>query len=62
VLGDGSSILFWKDHWVESVPFTTRINRLYELAENKLVSIADMYNLGWGVDGEAWKWSCRLFA
>lgn len=26
------------------------------------INVANMYLLGWGVDGEAWKWCRRLFA
>jgi len=33
--------------------------RLFELSENKLMVVADMFILGWG---EAWKWWRRLFA
>jgi hypothetical protein len=50
VVGDGSSTLFWKDPWKEGVPFFVRFRRLYELAENKMVSVSEMFNLecgGW---------------
>lgn len=34
----------------------------FELAENKVIIVVDMKLLGWGVNGEAWKWRRRLFA
>jgi len=30
--------------------------RLYELADNNLVTMDDIFSMGWGVNGEAWKW------
>jgi hypothetical protein len=36
--------------------------RLFQLAENKLATVKEMFVLGWEVDGEAWKWRRRLFA
>jgi len=34
---------------------------LYELADNKLDTVAELFARGWGVNGEAWKWRRRLF-
>ena len=42
--------------------FKERINRLFELLVDKWVSVFDLFHLGWGVNGEAWKWRRRLFA
>jgi len=47
VVGDGSSLLFWNDPWKEGVTFFVRFRRLYELPENKMVSVSEMFNLGW---------------
>ncbi|GAU23355.1 hypothetical protein TSUD_334020 [Trifolium subterraneum] len=33
-----------------------RFGRLFDLAENKSVSVAEMFLLGWGAGGEAWLW------
>jgi len=35
---------------------------LYELSDNKLVTVTKMNSLGWGVGCEAWIWGRRLFA
>jgi len=35
--------------------------RLYELADNKLETVAHMHARGWGLNGEAWKWRQRLY-
>ena len=61
-VGDGVSTLFWVDPWLEGKPLCSLFPRLYELAENKLVMVAEMFARGWGVNGEAWKWCRRLFA
>jgi len=61
-VGDGMSTLFWVDPWLEGKPLCQMFVRLYELAENKLDMVADMFARGWGVNGEAWKWRRRLFA
>jgi len=37
-------------------------SRLSDLATNKMATAAEMYSLGWGEEGEAWKWRCRLLA
>jgi len=54
--------LFWKDLWIGELLLEVRFRRLFELADNKLVTIAKMHCFGWGVNGEAWKWRKRLFA
>jgi len=61
-VGDGRSILFWEDLWLDEVLLARSFGRLLELEENKSVTVEEMYVLGWEVDGEAWKWRRRLFA
>jgi len=61
VVGDESSTFFLEGSLSEDVHFIAMFNRLYELAYNKLVCVADMCNLGWRVNGEAWKWRRKLF-
>jgi hypothetical protein len=39
-VGDGTSTLFWKDPWLGGFSYDIRFRRLYELVENKLISIA----------------------
>jgi len=47
VVGDGKSTLFWFDNWLGDVPLCRRFGRLFDLATNKLISVADMCELGW---------------
>ncbi|GAU51444.1 hypothetical protein TSUD_12930 [Trifolium subterraneum] len=53
---DGSDTLFWTDPWVEGIPLCERFGRLFDLAETKLRTVAEMFSRGWGVDWEACEW------
>jgi hypothetical protein len=33
---------------------------MFDLAETKRCTVAEMFSLGWGVDGEAWVWRRQL--
>jgi len=33
---------------------------LFDLSENKWLTVAEMFDLGWGEDREAWKWRRKL--
>jgi len=61
-VGDGWTTLFWEDLWPVDVPLVTSYARLFDLSENKVATMMEMFELGWGVDGDAWKWMRRLFA
>ncbi|AES59935.2 hypothetical protein MTR_1g035030 [Medicago truncatula] len=61
-LGDGRNTLFWTDVWVGEVSLRVRFIRLYELSLLKGESVPSMKALGWGIEGDAWRWRCRLFA
>jgi len=37
------------DPWIVGGAFNVRFRQLHELAENKLVTVAEMFSLGWGV-------------
>jgi hypothetical protein len=39
----------------------TGFRRLFDLSGDKWVSVNDMFVLGWGEGGVAWKWRRRLF-
>jgi len=54
-VGDGVSTLFWVDPWLEGKPLCRLFTRLYELPENKLDTVAEMFARGWGVNEEARK-------
>ncbi|MCI03757.1 cysteine-rich receptor-like protein kinase, partial [Trifolium medium] len=53
--GDGSDTLFWTDPWLGGSPLCERFRRLFDLAENKSSSVAEMASLGWETGGEAWQ-------
>ncbi|GAU46317.1 hypothetical protein TSUD_243380, partial [Trifolium subterraneum] len=61
-VGGGRGSLFWLDPWLEDSPLSRSFSRLYVLAVDKNILVADMFAAGWGVGGEAWKWRRRLFA
>ena len=61
-VGNGSSTLFWFDRWLGEAPLQVRFRRLFNLSENKLLTVAQMHDLGWDVGGEAWKLRRRLRA
>lgn len=46
---DGSSIMFWRDAWLDGFSLTVSFSRLYESEKNKMATIVEMYDLGWGV-------------
>ena len=50
------------DRWVGDVPLCDRFRRLYDLSENKMAIVAQMFGLGWDAGGEAWKWQRRIWA
>jgi hypothetical protein len=53
-VGDGSATLFWIDPWVDGTALCERFERLFDLAETKLRTVAEMSLLGLGAEGEAW--------
>jgi hypothetical protein len=59
-VGDGSDTFFWTDPWVEGILLCERFGRLFDLAETKRCTVAEMFSLGWGVEGEAWAWWRQL--
>ncbi|KAK2457253.1 hypothetical protein QL285_004548 [Trifolium repens] len=60
-VGDGSDTYFWFDPWLGGVPLCERFGRLFDLAENKSSTVAEMFSLGWEVGGEAWVWRRQLW-
>ncbi|CAJ2678024.1 unnamed protein product [Trifolium pratense] len=61
-VGDGSDTFFWTDPWVDGISLRERYGRLFDLAENKSASVADMFMRGWEAGGEAWEWRRQLRA
>jgi hypothetical protein len=60
-VGDGNDTLFWSHRWLGGSALSERFPRLYELAENKTVTVASMFSLGIGQDGDGWRWRRRLW-
>lgn len=60
-VGDGSNTLFWYDRWLGDVPLCRRFDRLFGLALNKQITVAEMVSLGWEVGGDVWRWRRRLW-
>jgi len=61
-VGNGKQIVFWSDVWIGGMSFRERFSRLYDLSLLKDKSVFDMCQLGWGDEGEVWRWRRRLFA
>ncbi|KAK2418448.1 hypothetical protein QL285_040641 [Trifolium repens] len=59
-VGDESDTFFWTDPWVDGIPLREQFGRLYDLAETKQRTVAEMSLLGWGAEGEAWVWRRQL--
>ncbi|KHN01950.1 hypothetical protein glysoja_040782, partial [Glycine soja] len=56
-IGDGSSTLFWKDKWLGNTILKSAFLRLYRIALNKDVKVADMGI--WLASGWSWQWHWR---
>lgn len=54
-MDDGATTLFWKDVWLDSSSLDVRFKRLFELIDNNLIIVVDMYVLGWGVKLLMWR-------
>ena len=61
LLGDGINTNFWEVVWISGVSLKESFSRLFELSVEKWVSVFDMFKLGWGKNGEVWKWRRKLF-
>ncbi|KAK2413211.1 hypothetical protein QL285_035944 [Trifolium repens] len=59
-VGDGPDTFFWTDPWVDGVPLCEQFGRLYDLAETKQRTVAEMSLMGWGAEGAGWVWRRQL--
>ncbi|PNX57520.1 hypothetical protein L195_g058736, partial [Trifolium pratense] len=50
------------DPWLDDSLVRERFGCLFELAETKSRTVANMFDLGWGADGEALEWRRQLRA
>jgi len=62
VVGGGSVTYFWLDNWVGGAPLRVQFPRLFDLAENKGVTVREMERRGWVDGGGVWEWRRRLLA
>ena len=50
-VGDGTNTFFWYDRWLGDVPLCRQFSCLFDLAMNKLSTVANMFSLGWEEGG-----------
>ncbi|KAK2426689.1 hypothetical protein QL285_025332 [Trifolium repens] len=60
-VGDVSDTLFRIDPWLGGDPLCERFRRLFDLAENKSCTVAEMFSAGWEVGGKASVWRRQLW-
>jgi len=53
VVGDGSKVRFWEDHWTQGMALMKLFPDLYKVSSQKFATISDM---GW-FEGLLWKWT-----
>jgi len=54
----GATMSFWRDVWCGGVSFRDRFRRLYDLPDNKTITVRNICLSGWEEGGEVWRW-CR---
>lgn len=47
-MGDGTCTFFWTDMWLGEVILRDRFRRLFDLTKDRIVTVVDMFALGWG--------------
>ncbi|GAU19761.1 hypothetical protein TSUD_78870 [Trifolium subterraneum] len=60
-VGNGADTLFWSDPWLGGAPLSVRYKRLFDLALNQSISVADMCLFGWENGGAGWQWRRQLW-
>jgi hypothetical protein len=50
-VGDGAETLFWLHRWIGDTPLCVRFRRLFDLAENKTISVANLISSGLAQEG-----------
>lgn len=61
-VGDGAETFFWSHRWIGGILLSVRFRRLFDLAENKTITVANFFSLGLARQGEGWRWRRRLWA
>jgi hypothetical protein len=52
---------FWTNPWLDGFSLRDRFKRLFGLSENKSSMVAEMFSLGWEVEGDVWVWRRQLW-
>ena len=60
-VGNGANTIFWLNRWFGDVALSVHFCRLYDLCDDKLRTMAQMFARDWEVGDEAWKWRRRLW-
>jgi hypothetical protein len=48
-VGNNANTFFWHDRWLGDVPLCRWFGRLFDLSLNKLITVAEVFSLGWEV-------------
>jgi hypothetical protein len=54
-VGDGAETLFWSHRWIVGSPLCKRFPCLFDLAENKTITVASLFSMGMDQGGEGWR-------
>ncbi|GAU44618.1 hypothetical protein TSUD_378960 [Trifolium subterraneum] len=60
-VGNGADTLFWSDPWLGGASLSVRYKRLFDLALNQSISVADLCLFGWENGGAGWQWRRQLW-
>jgi len=61
-VGNNFNTFFRSDCWVGPTTLRKRFRRLYDLSIQNDKTVGEMSVLGWGDEGDAWRWRRRLMA
>ena len=61
-VGDEVGTLFWWDALLVEGTLKSKCMHLFYLSINKMATKSNMFLLGWGDGGNAWRWRRRLWA
>lgn len=53
---------WFDDPWIDDMVLKSSFKCLFDLADNKMATMAEMYSFGWSEDGETWRWRRMLLA
>jgi len=59
-IGDGTEMSFLYDRWIREVPLYEHFRRLFDLTENKSLSVENLFSVD-SEQGVLWRWRRRLW-